>query len=354
MLKLEENQHAIAQALFAELAEFHLCADAVLAGTAPGQVWVDSAEHPRVGFMIASEGCYLAGDAEHATVYAALKDIIPARAYLILHPDGWEKVLDEIWKNPAARRHPRQHMVLRQQIFSDWRDRIPDGFQLLPIDQALLDRTDYKNHAALADWVSGWRSPDYFMRHGFGFCLLYQDAIASWCIADCVNGHKCEIGITTDIAYRRRGLAAIVVAAAVEHALAHGLTQIGWQCLCSNAGSIAVAEKVGFAKERNYAAYSAGLPTENATDLAPAQYQEWAEHYERAIQSNFSYAFNAAAAWALAGDTARALTNLQRLMESGWQGRAEWLEDNWQFASIQGTTEFQAMVARLRQVKAQQ
>ena len=47
-------------------------------------------------------------------------------------------------------------------------------------------------------------------------------------------------------AYRRRGLATIVVAATVAHALAAGYHEVGWHCSEDNQGSQGVAEKVGF------------------------------------------------------------------------------------------------------------
>jgi hypothetical protein len=175
------------------------------------------------------------------------------------------------------------------------------------------------------------------------------ETIASCCIADCVIDDKCELGISTDIQYRRRGLATLVVAAAVDHCLATGISNIGWHCLQSNRGSIAVAEKVGFQKTTAYFAHSSVLPTENAADMTVAEYQEWAEHYERFIPAHFAYGYDAARAWSLAGDAERALAHLRQLFAHGWRGRPEWLERNWVFASLRGIPEFEAMIALLHQ-----
>lgn len=349
MHKLQTKQYVMAQSIFAELAEFNLSVDAVLAGTAPGEVWVDDVNAPHLGFMITPEGHYLAGDFELENSYVVLKETIPLNAYLIFHPESWAAVLDRVWMNRFARKHPRQHLRFRQQRLPNWRDPALDGFQLVPVDQTLLNRTGLKNHVRIADWVGGWHSTAYFLQHGFGFCLLHNDTVASWCVANCVQGHKCEIGVVTDNRYRRRGLATIVVAAAVDYCLDKGLTHIGWHCLSSNAGSIAVAERVGFAKERDYFAYSSGLPAENATDLTAAEYEAWAQHYENAINDDARYAIDAAEAWALAGNPVRSLGNLQKLLDAGqpfqpWR-LAHW---NWRFASIRDTSEFKAIVAALR------
>jgi RimJ/RimL family protein N-acetyltransferase len=240
---------------------------------------------------------------------------------------------------------------LRQQRLPHWRSLIPLEFQFVPIDKALLHRTNLTNYAAIADWIKGWHTTEYFLQHGFGFCLLHGDTIASWCIADCALGDKCEIGVKTDWRYRRRGLATTVVAGTVDYCLSTGFRHIGWHCLDSNAGSLAVAQQVGFGRVHTYCAYSSTLPTENATDLTPAEYTEWAEHYEHTGTTDCWYRFCAAEAWALAGQPERALANLRGLLECGWRGQPECLEDNWRFASIQDLSEFGAFIAKLRHIQ---
>jgi GNAT superfamily N-acetyltransferase len=203
------------------------------------------------------------------------------------------------------------------------------------------------NHDGVAGWVGDWHSPEYFLEHGFGFCLLYGDQIASWCLTDCVLGNQCEIGIVTDRDYRRRGLATITVKAAIVHCIKHGFDQIGWHCLSSNAGSIAVAKRNSFVKERDYFAYSSALPAENARDLPAAEYADWAEHYERFIKDDAGWALRAAEAWAMAGYPERALADLQRLIDCDWNGQPEWLDRNWRLDSLRGAKEFKTLRAIL-------
>lgn len=347
MIRLQSSQFEIARPIFAELSSFNLSVAAVLAGDAPGEVWVDEIAHPQVGFAMTSEGHYLAGDARQTSSYAGLRKIIPPNAYLVMDSPAWETVLDQVWVNRAARRHPREHWRFHEQRLPHWRDLVPASFLVAPVDAELLGKKELKNHPAVAGWVEGWHSSAYFLQHGFGFCVLHGETIASWCLADCASGPHCEIGIQTDRAYRRRGLAKVAVAAAVEHCLANGFTAIGWHCLSSNTGSRAVAEKVGFVKARDYFACSSVLPAENAGDLTPAEYQDWAEHYEKALVGNLQYAYRAAEAWAMAGDTRRALANLSRLA-ANWDGRPEWLEDNWRFDSLRHAAVYQNLLAALR------
>jgi RimJ/RimL family protein N-acetyltransferase len=352
MQKLEENQYESAGGLFAGLAETHFSVGAVLAGTAHGEIWVDDVAIPRVGLAATSEGHYLAGDAQYRPAYAGLKEILPHNAYLNFEPVGWENVLGDVWNNTFARKHLRQNYRFAQQRITDWQARVPPGYQLAAVDYDLLGRTDLEQHDEIAGRVEEWLSPDFFMKHGFGWVILHGSSIASRCIADCVNGEQCEMGVGTSPQHRKRGLGSIVVAAALDDCLRKGYRHIGWHCLSSNAGSIGVALKTGFVKVRDYFAYSSVPPAENVGDLTLEECRDWAAHYEKASESIPWYRFYAAGAWALAGEEARALNNLDLLVAGGWQGKPEWLESNYMFSGLQELAEFKARVAELRRRQA--
>jgi RimJ/RimL family protein N-acetyltransferase len=100
--------------------------------------------------------------------------------------------------------------------------------------------------------TGNWGSAQAFLERGFGFVTVGGDRVVSWSLADCVSGDEAEIGIRTDPLHRRKGLAAITAAAAVEHALGAGLRRVGWQCSVRNVGSVRTAERVGFRLEREY------------------------------------------------------------------------------------------------------
>ena len=348
MVKLTPEQLTAAEALFAPLTGLHLSIAAVLAGAARGEVWVDDSARPRVGYAMTTEGHYLVGDAADASVYAALRALIPHQAYLVVEPEAWVAVLDEIWDNSFARRHERKSYRLASARMPGWRAQIPDGYVPERVDAAFLARTDLRHHDEIAERAAEWPSVDDFLARGFGFCIVHGDTIASRCIADCVVDRRCEVGVGTEPAHRRRGLGSAVVAAAVEHCVQSGFTHVGWHCLRSNRGSIAVAERTGFRHVADYAAYSAVLPAENPGDLTEAECIDWALHYERASDAIGWYAFFAAGAWALAGDRTRSLRNVQRLLDNGWRGRPQWLERNWMFASMQADPAFQQQIAALR------
>jgi RimJ/RimL family protein N-acetyltransferase len=110
-------------------------------------------------------------------------------------------------------------------------------------------------------------SVEDFVAKNFGICLVYADEIVSWCLSEYNLGPRCEVGIETVAAYRRRGLGTLVARALVEHALAHGYSQIGWDCWADNRPSAATAQKAGFRKVSDYPVYFARH--EAAPDPAP-------------------------------------------------------------------------------------
>jgi RimJ/RimL family protein N-acetyltransferase len=350
MIQLEPTQFTSLRPLFGEAEAFNLSVKAVLMGTAPGEAWADDAEQPTLGFVNTSEGHYLSGDPDSADAYDDLRATIPDWAFLQVFPSAWARALPHIWVNDVARPHPRQHYLLRELRLRDWRERLPAGFEVRRIDAALLGQPLH-NLNVITRWIgNNWRSQEDFLANGFGFCVVdaAAQAVASCCVADCVCGDQAEVGIKTIAGYRRRGLASAVVAATVEHALAHGTREVGWHCVASNVGSIATAQKVGFAKERDYVAYNDQLPSENATDLSPAEYTQWAAHYEQFVADKPVYALHAACARALAGDNVQAVEHLRRTLATGERFGADWLLNHWSFAAITDTPEFQAVVDEVR------
>jgi RimJ/RimL family protein N-acetyltransferase len=300
-----------------------------------------------VAFVSGSEGQYLAGDPACQEAQAGLREAIPFYAYLLVDPPEWEGLLPRVWRNPAARRHHRQHHLFRGARAPAWRERLPSGAQMVRLDPTFFARAGLKNFEAVAGWADEWPSREDFFRRGGGACLVVGETIASWSLLDCALGERCEIGVMTDSAYRQRGFGTLVVSAVLEESLARGYREIGWQCQSTNVGSQAVARRVGFVKERDYLGFSSWMPAENPGDLSPAEYADWAQHYELHGREAVGWAFQAAEAWALAGQPERALQNLRALGQAGWQAQPQWLSHNWTLDSLRGLPVFQALAAAL-------
>ena len=240
-------------------------------------------------------------------------------------PAAWEARLPAI----CATEHP---LIFGASYYrfrgpgANWRARLPGGYELRPVDGDLLARRNllHRNivHRKIA---SNWHSVDDFLALGFGFCLLDGDSLVSECLADCVSGNRCEIGISTVPVYRRRGLGALTVAATVAHCLRQGYTTIGWHTADNNLGSIRTAERAGFGRVRGYPIYWAcadefrNLLAQGAVHLTVRhEYRRAAEYYALAFdrgQAEARHHFQAACAWAGAGERQAALHHLHLALD---------------------------------------
>jgi len=353
MHELEAPLYERARPLLANV-DHHLSATAVVDGTCPGRIWVDDADTPRTALLSTPEAHVLAGQRPDADCAKALRRLITDVVYPKGRDEGWWffdlSYPDESWQAMVADvvgvKYPvwtsRQYFVLRR-LQVDWRQGLPQGFAMTRVDEDLLKQARLAN----AQRVQGWASNNFgsipqFLKHGFGFCLVHDDQIVSWCMSDCVSGCRCEIGIHTAEAYRRRGFAVRTVAAAVEHCLATGLTHVGWHCSSTNSGSAATARAVGFEKARDLHAvqvwfneFDSLLVNGNLCLLRDAQ-AEAAEWYERAFAEmeagsadalasylvtcgadRSRYYYKASCAHALAGDRTAAARNLSKAVDAG-------------------------------------
>lgn len=118
---------------------------------------------------------------------------------------------------------------------------LPYGYTMRSIDEELFNR------------LSGRVSPSYYWndyyeysRNGKGICIMHGNKPASWAFLAASSSTECDIGIETDEAYRRRGLAYTAAAALMNDILPD--KRPVWTCQHTNRGSARTAEKLGFVK----------------------------------------------------------------------------------------------------------
>lgn len=330
---------------------YHLSIQAVIEGTVAGRIWVDDGLDPQATFILTPEGQYLAGASDTPAFVQALAELLLTMptVNVTYSPDTWESMFPALLPGKFARPSARHYYALRHFLLPDWRTRIPPGYEMVRVDQAFLARQDLVQLDDVRERITEWKN---FARDGFGFCLIHHDTIVSHCIADCVSGSACELGITTHRDYRRRGLGALTTAATVEYCLDHHLSTIGWHCWANNRGSQRVAEKVGFGFVGSYRHYANSMVAENPDDLTPAEWHAQGEFFERAFeilsQHGTWMGWRAAKARALAGEHAQALTLLHHLADNGTMppGWDAWLQEGWEFQGLQTEPGWPALLAR--------
>lgn len=92
-----------------------------------------------------------------------------------------------------------------------------------------------------------WPDAASFLAHGGGTVVERDGRTGAMAFASYRTGDDLELGIETDPAFRRRGLAAAAAAAMLADVLAAGLTPV-WSCREDNVGSSRLAERLGFVR----------------------------------------------------------------------------------------------------------
>jgi len=341
--------------LFADL-NFNLIITAVIEQTSPGKIYVDNLDNPTASFLDSAEGCYLAGSAHNAAFNAGLKDLLFSTflaedEYIVLECDSpeWASTLDAIFQGRVMQ-YPRYYYTF-DQMKLDWQNAVPDDFSLEQVTVTFLERAHLKHMDDVLNGIhSNWNSQTAFLNNGFGFCLVNDSTVVSWCLADCASGERCEIGIHTDPHYQKRGFGALTVSATVDHALKRGFTEIGWHCWEHNLASCKVAEKVGFQFQHPYTAYLCLANEERhliECGLMAARqgnHREAVEWYTKAGAAQWAY-FLAARSYAPLGEYPQAFQALEQAVKLGWNYPDYLLAD--EFKPLRELAEWQALITKL-------
>ncbi len=351
--------------------DYSLSIHAAIEGNNPGRIFVDDVNRPRTAFALTVEGYLLAGDHDNPATNEALRCLLREKIFtgevfvngdvsmsLAVHPQAWEVRLPELIPTHEVEKLERYHYLCRAVKF-DWRRNIPQGYTVHRVDQALLDSSAVVFPDPLHEWMDFahmWWTVENFLAKGVSLCVVEGNKVVSWCTCDCVAGDRIDVGIITHPAHRRRGLAAVAVAATAEHCLSHGFSGVGWHCNADNVGSCKTAEKVGFERRREYTYYYYVYdPIDHLAELGwyyyrRGEYATTVDYYEQvfALQDdNPDYYYHlAASAWAILGNADKALKYLNAAADRGW-AHVEWTKQQKEFGILRGTPEWQAVLARM-------
>jgi GNAT superfamily N-acetyltransferase len=262
-IKLEKTEYPLVAHLFTPLAH-NLSIASVIDGICKGWIYCDDPVEPSSAFMGTFEGYFLGGYAGNNAFNSGVGERVqqmvkgdtvrPNSRYLefeFTDPE-WLHQLDTIFQGREPLTYFRRHYRCSGLALTNWRDKVPRGFKVQFVDRELLhnkvveleDRRDSGFHPF--EWALAFGSIDNYLKYGFGSAVMDGDCMVSWSMSDCVTGNHAEIGIYTMPEYRRRGLASIAAAAAVENCLKQDIETVGWHCNDGNTASQRTAEKVGF------------------------------------------------------------------------------------------------------------
>lgn len=259
MIELPKESYSDVRPLFLNF-RFHLSIISAIERTIRGRIWVDNQQTPKSALLIFGDGYVLVGDSNGVQFIKDLRefflDIINNAknpppftddAIWLHTTDDWLTRLKDIFPTRKPRKVQRVHYICENLEF-DWKEALPEDCRIVRVDE------NFQSHnLSFAKGVGEWVDSEWLeenIKQGFGSCMVKENEIISWGSADCYSDEDCEIGIFVEPKYRRRGFGVITAAAAVDFAFERGFKRIGWHTEADDHGSIGVAKKMGFTKEK--------------------------------------------------------------------------------------------------------
>ena len=328
----------------------------ILEGIRPGFVVVNDLSAPTALFMAAPEGgfawTYLAGDSSDRPFLERLgawvfdekglgEDVV--FTFLTTDASAWEEMLPVFFGPRMVVPDERLHYEARSLPATSWRDRIPEDFDIVDVDRALLD-SGIEVHPTVSEWfTNNFGSPEGFLEHGVGAVAVLQGKVVGWILADSFVGGLSDIGGEVVEEHRRKGLAFAATCRTVELALDKGAERVGWHCHAINLPSIKTAEAAGFEFKHSYTIYPVQFDPEKHGKLVDIIVDEYVERGNAAIAAaeyakadeSFTLALRLrpeasadvfhSAARAAAGNNQvdQAFERLARAIEAGWSAHKE-------------------------------
>jgi RimJ/RimL family protein N-acetyltransferase len=220
---------------------------AVLKGQHAGRAWVDDLRNPSQCVLRTDATLtFMSRQIRQAFLEAALAQARRIGAVWLVWSSAMSSQLCAPQADDTTTRLEFTDCDPRARELADLRGRMPDGFEIRPIDHVLLERCEWREDMA---FFCG--SLDNFLVNGIGLCMMQGDEIIVEAYASSLGETQAEIGAVTREAYRGRGYAPIACAHLIQVCDRRGYRAY-WSCDVDNLASIRVAQKLGFRQERAY------------------------------------------------------------------------------------------------------
>ncbi|TYB88898.1 MAG: GNAT family N-acetyltransferase [Kosmotoga sp.] len=242
--------------------DFNLVVDSILNNNTIGQVNVDDPDDPSFSYIWTYTDSILIGGkpCEEAKMLPEIlnKKLIPEfKKYglpgMLIYVDmnsSWKELIPEIFGKDRISVLKRRFytMDLKTTLVEE---KESDEFKIISIESAMKNRS-LKNHRLLDGWVhSFWKDLTDFRSKGTGYCALVGDTITSWCLTVYAFDDRRELGLETVDGFRNKGLATAVTRETIRECKRLGY-KLHWHCREDNTPSIAIAEKLGFIRNKDY------------------------------------------------------------------------------------------------------
>ena len=220
---------------------------AVLDGLIDGWIVVDDAASPRVVLVqeLVEGTTYIGGVATREAIADAFALLNSMQEVVVcLWPD--DALYDVLPAAPAYDGVAIDCTDRSPAVDLELLGLVPDGYRLHQIDAEIVPRL-----AGFDYYVQMFGGLEQALSGTIGFCLLHDDRVVAEAVAGPLARGVAELGVGTDEAYQRRGLATVVAARAIQAAEARGYHAF-WNAAQQNTGSLALARRLGFGTERAF------------------------------------------------------------------------------------------------------
>ncbi len=161
--ELKPNEFRKALPLFQGF-DYSLSILAAIEGNNPGRIFVDDINLPRTAFGLTVEGYLLAGEHDNPATIAALSHFWRDKIFsgqifvngdesmsLAVYPQTWETKLPELVPTYEIEKNQRYYYECCA-VKYDWRNAIPEGYQVCRVDQDLLNDPKIVFPDVIRDW----------------------------------------------------------------------------------------------------------------------------------------------------------------------------------------------------------
>ena len=213
-----------------------------------GKIYVTDTENPRSAFAFIGCVGFLAGEPDRELVLSKPDGFV----IMVPQNEEWAVLIEDCY--PDAKRVTRyairkdtcfDQSALRKEL-----EKLPEGYELKPIDSALYDQC--LENPVTRDFVSPFENREKYLVLGRGMVITKDGRIVSGASSYTRYREGIEIEVDTAESERRKHLATIACAALILRCLKEGLYP-SWDA--QNMNSVRLAEKLGYEFDHEYAAY---------------------------------------------------------------------------------------------------
>jgi len=315
----------------------HTVIRTILAGTTPGQVYVNDPARPTIAFTQFKHRAFIAGNPSdlvkegmrnffiHEVIANCRQSDVPLFRLTADDP-SWMKILSEVLisEKPIF----AGYQCFEINLTADLQEVIiPTGFSIQQVTKELINDDFQGRDELLEEMCSERESVDAFLDQSFGIVAFNDGVLAGWCLSEYNHEDRCEVGIATMPHFQHQGLAKAMTHAFLNLAKEEEVSTVLWHCFKSNEASRRTALSAGFHLVEDqqvmmiYLEPAIHLAVHGNLKFEDKQYRQALTWYQQALQEDRPQAWmawNAACSAAHLGQIELAFNYLNQAVDLGF------------------------------------